>query len=67
MLVQDAERRAEHALLIMTDQENLSHGKRSTGAGSAVTVREIARLLRLNGCRQDGQNGASDGRQAGPA
>jgi hypothetical protein len=66
-LVRHAERRAGHALRAMTDDEGLSVQEAVDWCGSGITVREITRLLRLDGGHQGGQNHASDERQAGPA
>jgi hypothetical protein len=56
-LVRDAERRAGQALRTMTDDEGLSLLEAVDWCGG-VTVREITRLLRLDG----GQQGSRDGR-----
>jgi hypothetical protein len=56
-LVRDAERRAGQALRTMTDDEGLSLREAVDWCGG-VTVREITRLLRLDG----GQQGPRDGR-----
>jgi hypothetical protein len=68
-LVQDAERRASQALRTMTDDEGLSLREAVDWCGSAVTVREITRLLRLhsdhNAGGRDGYVGRAPGR-AGP-
>jgi hypothetical protein len=48
-LVRDAERRAGKALRTMTDEEGLSVREVVEWCGSGVTVREITRLLRLDG------------------
>jgi hypothetical protein len=56
-LVRDAERRAGEALRTMTDDEGLSVREAVDWCGSGVTVREITRLLRLDGAHQGGQNG----------
>jgi hypothetical protein len=56
-LVRDAERRAGHALRTMTEDEGLSLRETVDWCGSGVTVREITRLLRLDGAHQGGQNG----------
>jgi hypothetical protein len=55
-LVRDTERRAEQALRTMTDDEGLSLRQAVNWCGSGLTVREIARLLRLDGLHQGGQN-----------
>jgi hypothetical protein len=47
-LVQDAERQAAQALRTMTDDEGLSRREAVDWCGSAVTVREITRLLRAS-------------------
>jgi hypothetical protein len=65
--VRDAERRAGQALRTMTDDEGLSVRQAVDWCGSGVTVREITRLLGLDGGHQGGQNHASDERQSGPA
>ena len=62
-LVRDAEQRAEQALRTMTDDEGLSPREAVDWCGSGVTVRDITRLLRLDGGHQGGQE-ASDERQA---
>src|SRR6187200_2276326 len=51
-LVRDAERRAGQALRIMTDEEGLSLREATDWCGSGLTVREITRLLRLDGFHQ---------------
>jgi hypothetical protein len=51
----------------MTDDEGLSVRGAVDWCGSDVTVREITRLLWLDGAHQGGQNDASDERQAGRA
>jgi hypothetical protein len=56
-LVRDAELRAGQALRTMTDDEGLSVREAVDWCGSGVTVREITRLLRLDGAHQGGQNG----------
>jgi hypothetical protein len=56
-LVRDAERRAGQALRTMTDDEGLSLREAVDWCGSGVTVREITRLVRLDGGHQRGQNG----------
>jgi hypothetical protein len=48
-LVRDAERRAGQALRTMTDEEGLSLREAVEGCGRSVSVREITRLLRLDG------------------
>jgi hypothetical protein len=66
-LVRDAERRAGQALRTMTDTEGLSVREAVDWCCSSVTLREITRLLRLDGGHPGGQNHASDERQAEPA
>jgi hypothetical protein len=56
-VVRDAERRAGQALRTMTDDEALSLREVVDWCGSGVTVREITRLLRLNGDYQGGREG----------
>ena len=56
-LVRDAERRAGQALRTMTVDEGLSVREAADWCGSGVTVREITRLLRLDGAHQGGRNG----------
>jgi hypothetical protein len=56
-LIRDAERRAGQALRTMTDQEGLSIREAVDWCGSGLTVREITRLLRLDGDHQGSQNG----------
>ena len=56
-LVRDAERRAGQALRTMTDDEGLSVREAVDWCGSGVTVREITRLLRLDGAHQGGRDG----------
>ena len=56
-LVRDAERRAGQALRTMTVEEGLSVREAADWCGSGVTVREITRLLRLDGAHQGGRNG----------
>ncbi len=56
-LVRDAERRAGQALRTMTDDEGLSLREAVDWCGSGVTVREITRLLRLDGSHQGGRDG----------
>ena len=65
-LVRDAERRAGQALWTMTDEEGLSLREAVDWCGSGLTVREITRLLRLDGSHQRGRDAASDERQAVP-
>jgi hypothetical protein len=48
-LVLDAERRAGRALRMMTDDEGLSLHEAVEWCGTGITVREITRLLRLDG------------------
>jgi hypothetical protein len=52
--VQAAELRAGQVLRTMTDDEGLSVRETVDWCGSGVTVREIARLRRLRGGKQDG-------------
>ena len=66
-LVRDAEQRAGQALRTMTDDEGVSVREAVDWCGSGVTLREITRLLRLDGGPQGGQTEASDERPAGPA
>jgi hypothetical protein len=56
-LVRDAERRAGQALRTMIDEEGLSLREAVDWCGSGLTVREITRLLRLDGFHQGGQDG----------
>ena len=56
-LVRDAERRAGQALRRMTNDEGLSLREAVGWCGSGVTVREITRLLRLEGSHQPGRDG----------
>jgi hypothetical protein len=56
-LVWDAERRAGQALRRMTNDEGLSLREAVEWCGSGVTVREITRLLRLEGSHQAGRDG----------
>ena len=56
-LVRDAERRAGRALLTMTEDEVLSVREAVKWCGNGITVREITRLLRLNGGHQGGRDG----------
>jgi hypothetical protein len=51
-LVRDAERRAGQALKTMTDEEGLSLREAVDWCGSGLSVREITRLLRLDGEHQ---------------
>jgi hypothetical protein len=57
-LVRDAERRAGQVLRTMTDDEGLSLREAADWCGGSVTVREITRLLGLDGDQQ----GSGDGR-----
>jgi hypothetical protein len=57
-LVRDAERSAGQALRTMTEDEGLSLREAVGWCGGTFTVREITRLLRLDG----GQQGSGDGR-----
>ena len=63
-LVRGAERRAGQALRTMTDNEGLSLREAVDWCGSRITVREIIRLLRLDGGPHGGQTDASDEQQA---
>jgi hypothetical protein len=54
--VRDAERRARQALRTMTDDEGLSLREAVHWCGSGLTVREITRLLRLDGLHQGGRD-----------
>ena len=56
-IVRDAERRAGRALLTMTEDEGLSVREAVKWCGNGITVREITRLLRLNGGHQGGRDG----------
>jgi len=56
-LVRDAEQRAGQALRTMIDVEGLSLREAAEWCGSGVTVREITRLLRLDGSYQGGRDG----------
>src|SRR5215207_4460695 len=56
-LVRDAERRAGQALRGMTNDEGLSLREAVEWCGSGVTLREITRLLRLDGSHQPGRDG----------
>jgi hypothetical protein len=56
-LVRDTERRAGQALRTMTEDEGLSLREAVEWCGSGVTVREIARLLRLDGAHPGGRDG----------
>src|SRR5215207_4775248 len=57
-LVRDAERRAGQALRMLTEDEGLSlRDAVDWCGGGGVNVREITRLLRLDGGHQGGQNG----------
>ena len=51
-LIRDAERRAGQALRTMTDGEGLSVREAVDWCGGGLTVREITRLLRLDGSHQ---------------
>jgi hypothetical protein len=64
-LVRDAERRAGQALRTMTE-EGLSLREAVDWCGRGLTMREITRLLRLDGFHQGGQD-ASDEQQTGRA
>jgi hypothetical protein len=56
-LVRDAELRAGQALQTMTEDEGLSLQEAVDWCGSCITVREITRLLRLDGNHQGGRGG----------
>jgi hypothetical protein len=56
-LVRDAELRAGQALQTMTGDEGLSLQDAVDWCGSRITVREITRLLRLDGNHQGGRGG----------
>ena len=56
-LVRGAELRAGQALLTMTDDEGLSLREAVDWCGSGLTVREVTRLLRLDGSHQGGRDG----------
>jgi hypothetical protein len=56
-LVRDAERRAGQALRRITNDEGLSLREAAEWCGSGVNVREITRLLRLEGSHQPGRDG----------
>jgi hypothetical protein len=56
-LVRDAERRAAQALRSMTEDESLSLREAVEWCGSGVSVREITRLLRLDGSHQGHRDG----------
>jgi hypothetical protein len=66
-LVRDAEQRAGQALRTMTGDEGLSLRDAVDWCGSGITVREITRLLRLDGGHQGGQTDPPDERQPKPA
>ena len=51
-LIRDAERRAGQALRTMTDNEGLSVREAVDWCSGGLTVREITRLLRLDGSYQ---------------
>ena len=55
-LVRDAERRAGHALRTMTEDEGLSLREAVDWCGSGVSVREVTRLLRLDGGHHGGRD-----------
>jgi hypothetical protein len=44
----------------MTDDEGLSLREAVDWCGSGITVREITRLLRLDGAHQGGRDGSDD-------
>jgi hypothetical protein len=54
--VRNAERRASQALRMMTDDEGLSLREAVDWCGSRITLREITRLLRLDGGHQNGRD-----------
>ena len=56
-LVRDTERRAGQALRTMTEDEGLSVREAVKWCGNGITVREITRLLRLDGGHQGGRDG----------
>jgi hypothetical protein len=56
-LVREAERRAGQALRTMTDNGGLSLREAIEWCGNGVTVREITRLLGLDGGHQGGREG----------
>src|SRR5215207_9819200 len=55
VLVRDTELRAAQALRTMTEDEGLSVREAVDWCGGGVTVREITRLLRLDGGHQGGR------------
>jgi hypothetical protein len=65
-LVRDTEQRAGQALRTMTDKEGLSLREAVDWCGSGLTVREITRLLGIDGVIRAVETEASDERQAGP-
>jgi hypothetical protein len=56
-LTRVAVRRAGHALRTLTEDEGLSLRAAAEWCGSGVTVREIARLLRLDGGHPSSRDG----------
>ena len=56
-LVRDAELRAGQALWTMTEDEGLSLREAVDWCGSGLTVREITRLLGIDGGHQGGRDG----------
>jgi hypothetical protein len=56
-LIRDAERRAGQALRTMTDGEGLSLREAVDWCGGSLTVREVTRLLRLDGSYQSRREG----------
>src|SRR5215207_7737253 len=55
-LVRDTEQRAGQALRTMTDKEGLSPREAVDWCGSGLTVREITRLLGIDGGHQGGRD-----------
>jgi hypothetical protein len=60
VLVRDAELWTGQALRTMTDDEGLSLREAVDWCGSGITVREITRLLRLDGAHQGGRDGSDE-------
>src|SRR5215216_7677096 len=58
--VRGAEQRAGQALRTMTGDEGLSLRETVDWCGSGITVREITRLLRLDGAHQGGRDGSDE-------
>ena len=56
-LIRDAERRAGQALRTMTEDEGLSLREVVDWCGSGITVRDVTRLLRLEGSHQGSRDG----------